>query len=94
MAPSEPEVKGDVTVPSDKDNVAPSIKSQNDGEAEITTGKGLDDDVVDDAAKYLANTAVSRFPPLTPEGEKKLRRKIDAWMIPLVRQQSISKVLN
>lgn len=39
----------------------------------------------DAAAQFLAT--VGPFPPMTPEEEKKLVRKIDRWMIPLVRCQ-------
>lgn len=59
--------------------------SHDQGETEITTAKTLDENVVDEAAKYLANTRDSQYPPLTPDREKKLRKKIDSWMIPLVR---------
>lgn len=38
---------------------------------------------VDQAAKFLAS--VGPFPPMTPEQEKVIVRKIDRWMIPLVR---------
>lgn len=47
--------------------------------------KNLDDRAVDEAARYLATTRGSQHSPLTPDKEKKLRRKIDSWMIPLVR---------
>ena len=36
----------------------------------------------DAAAKFLAT--VGPFPPMSPEQEKKLVRKIDFWMVPLV----------
>lgn len=36
----------------------------------------------DQAAEFLAS--VGPFPPMTPEQEKKLIRKIDIWMIPMV----------
>ena len=36
----------------------------------------------DQAARFLAT--VGPFPPMSPEQEKKLVRKIDRWMIPLV----------
>ncbi|KAK6421162.1 hypothetical protein LTR81_005837 [Elasticomyces elasticus] len=38
--------------------------------------------LVDDAAKFLASTA--SYPPMTEQQEKKLLRKIDRWMIPLL----------
>lgn len=44
--------------------------------------KPTDDVVLDDAAKYLANS--EEYPRMTPEQEKKIVKKIDAWMIPLV----------
>lgn len=37
----------------------------------------------DQAAQFLAG--VGPFPPMTSEQEKKLVRKIDRWMIPLVK---------
>ncbi|ROW03690.1 hypothetical protein VMCG_05357 [Cytospora schulzeri] len=58
------------------------IPSHGQGETEATGAKALNDTVVDDAAKYLANA--SQFVSLTPEREKKLRQKIDSWMIPLL----------
>lgn len=46
------------------------------------TSKTVDDGTLDEAAKYLANH--EEFGPMTPEQEKKIVKKIDAWMIPLV----------
>ncbi|ORY63838.1 major facilitator superfamily domain-containing protein [Pseudomassariella vexata] len=44
--------------------------------------KSVDDHALDEAAKYLANT--EEYAPMTPEQEKKIVKKIDAWMIPLL----------
>ncbi|KUI67176.1 Allantoate permease [Cytospora mali] len=63
-------------------DIVQQVPSHSQGEAEATGDKGMSDTVVDDAAKYLANA--SQFAPLTPEREDKLRKKIDAWMIPLL----------
>ncbi|KAI1473392.1 MFS general substrate transporter [Daldinia eschscholtzii] len=46
------------------------------------TAKTVDDRALDEAAKYLANH--EEFGPMTPEQEKKIVKKIDAWMIPLL----------
>lgn len=46
------------------------------------TSKTIDDGALDEAAKYLANH--EEFGPMTPEQEKKIVKKIDSWMIPLV----------
>ena len=50
------------------------------GTVDSTSGT---DDNLDEAARYLAQE-VSDFPPMTPEIEKKLVKKIDRWMIPIV----------
>lgn len=42
----------------------------------------VDDRALDEAAKYLANH--EEYGPMTPEQERKIVKKIDAWMIPLV----------
>lgn len=65
------------------DDTIHPVPSHGQGETEPTGDKALNDRVVDDAARYLASA--THFGPLTPEREKKLRKKIDAWMIPLVR---------
>ncbi|KAI1636246.1 major facilitator superfamily domain-containing protein [Biscogniauxia mediterranea] len=44
--------------------------------------KPTDDVVLDDAAKYLANS--EQYAPMTPEQERRIVKKIDAWMIPLL----------
>lgn len=46
------------------------------------TSKVVDDGTLDEAAKYLADH--EQYGPMTPEQEKKIVKKIDAWMIPLV----------
>ncbi|OTB01344.1 hypothetical protein M426DRAFT_75212 [Hypoxylon sp. CI-4A] len=46
------------------------------------TTKAVDDKALDEAAKYLANH--EQFGPMTPEQEKKIVKKIDSWMIPLL----------
>jgi hypothetical protein len=50
---------------------------------EIDESKLVDRRQLDDAAQYLAGH--DDFGPLTPEKEKAIVRKIDAWMIPLVK---------
>lgn len=40
---------------------------------------------MDEAAKWLASA--ESYPPMTPEQEKRLKKKIDGWMIPLVFPQ-------
>ena len=44
--------------------------------------KNVDDKNLDEAARYLVNT--EEYGPMTPEKEKKIVKKIDAWMIPIV----------
>ncbi|KAI1765290.1 MFS general substrate transporter [Hypoxylon sp. FL1150] len=44
--------------------------------------KTVDDRALDEAAKYLANH--EEFGPMTPEQEKKIVKKVDSWMIPLL----------
>lgn len=44
------------------------------------TGKDASDDKV---AQFVA--AHQDYPPMTPEMEKRIKKKIDAWIIPLVR---------
>lgn len=68
-----------------EDNTIHHTTSEGQGDVVSPTVKTLDNNVVDDAAKYLANTRDSQYPPMTPEREKKLKKKIDSWMIPLVR---------
>lgn len=66
------------------DDTIHPFPSHGQGESVLTGTKTFSDTVVDDAANYLANT--SQFAPLAPEREKRLLRKIDSWMIPLVRR--------
>lgn len=76
--------------PQDKgDRIFDHTPSNGQGETESTTARSLGDNTIDEAAKYLAKER--QYPPLTPEREEKLRRKIDSWMIPLVRFSSISQ---
>lgn len=60
------------------------VTSQSQGEVEDIVAKNTDDNTLDEAAKYLANANTGQHAPLTPEREKKLLRKIDSWIIPLV----------
>ena len=39
----------------------------------------------DKAAQFVAGH--QDYPPMTPEMEKRIKRKIDRWMIPLVRKK-------
>lgn len=66
------------------------VVSYSQGEAQDGTGSKLPEEAIDDAAKYLTDTRAEQFRPLTPEREKRLRKKIDSWMIPLVRYRSLS----
>ncbi|KAJ0317093.1 hypothetical protein Brms1b_005126 [Colletotrichum noveboracense] len=50
------------------------------GQSEMT--KAPQDGILDEAAEFLANA--NDYPPMTPEMEKKIVKKIDAWMIPLL----------
>lgn len=60
------------------------VLSYSQGEVQDGSGSKIPDDTTDDAAKYLTDTRPEQFQPLTPEREKRLRKKIDSWMIPLV----------
>jgi len=51
--------------------------------SEFDKSKHMDERQLDDAAQYLAGH--DEFGPLTPEKEKAIVRKIDAWMLPLVK---------
>lgn len=44
----------------------------------------------DQAAQFLAR--IGPFPPMAPEQEKKLVRKIDRWMVPMVRPTTRSSI--
>lgn len=66
------------------DDTIHPVPSHGRGESEATGPQASNDTAVDDAAKYLATA--SQFASLTPEREKKLRQKINLWMIPLVRK--------
>ncbi len=46
------------------------------------TTKTVDDEALDEAAKYLARQ--EQFGPMTAEQEKVIVKKIDSWIIPLV----------
>lgn len=49
----------------------------------VDAGKHDDASVpLDDAARFIAAHADS-YPPMTPEIEKRIKKKIDAWLIPL-----------
>lgn len=61
-------------------NVIHPSSSNIQGQSEIT--KAPQDGTLDEAAEFLANA--NNYPPMTPEMEKKIVKKIDAWMIPLV----------
>jgi hypothetical protein len=56
--------------------------SRGQGDTEEAGVKSLNDSELDEAARYLANGA--EYPPMTPEMEKRIVKKIDSWMIPLV----------
>ncbi|KAI8298537.1 hypothetical protein K4K61_011580 [Colletotrichum sp. SAR11_59] len=50
------------------------------GQSEVT--KAPQDGILDEAAEFLANA--NDYPPMTPEMGKRIVKKIDAWMIPLL----------
>lgn len=60
------------------------VLSYSPGEIKDSNGSKLPEEATDDAARYLSDTRAELFQPLTPEREKRLRKKIDSWMIPLV----------
>ncbi|OAA65593.1 allantoate permease [Niveomyces insectorum RCEF 264] len=51
--------------------------------AEPSKGMEPDAQILDVAAEYLAANA-SLYPPMTPEIERKIVRKIDSWIIPIL----------
>lgn len=67
------------------DNPIQPVTSAVEGETLKTT----DDRALDEAAKYLAHT--EGYGPMTPEKEKQIVKKIDAWMIPMVRADTSSE---
>ncbi|CAH0004485.1 unnamed protein product [Clonostachys byssicola] len=60
-------------------DIAPGAKDT--ANISVHNGKMDDDETRDQAAKFIA--AHADYPPMTPEMEKKIKRKIDAWLIPL-----------
>jgi hypothetical protein len=71
----------------DKDNaIQPQMSAQVVADDGIDNGKADASEANDAAALFLSS--VGPFPPMTPEEEKKLVRKIDRWMIPLVADQN------
>lgn len=84
--PPHSSTDGPASVPLDKKDIAiHPVTSQGQGEIQDDAETKLQEDVIDDAAKFLAGARAEQYPPLTPEREKRLRKKIDSWMIPLVR---------
>lgn len=79
-ASTEPKRDDADQLESGPDTVQPVV-SQTDGAAG-NLKEGLDGVELDDAARFLANA--EHFGPLTPEKEKKLRRKIDFILLPIV----------
>lgn len=72
-------------MPQDKsDTTVYPVLSYSQGEVQDGSGSKIPEEAADDAAKYLSDTRAQQFQPLTPEREKRLRKKIDSWMIPLV----------
>lgn len=47
----------------------------------VRNGKIESDEPADQAARFIA--AHADYPPMTPEMEKRIKKKIDAWIIPL-----------
>lgn len=74
---SETEKKGETHSSNDAVHPTASLDGIETGEIKGTSTRELDE-----AAKYLAGH--DEFGPLTPEMEKKLLKKIDAWILPLV----------
>lgn len=87
MAPPSPS-SADVPngIPQDKKSETSinPVLSYSQGEVQDGNGSKSPEEATDDAAKYLTDTRAEQFQPLTPEREKRLRKKIDSWMIPLV----------
>ncbi|KXH36163.1 hypothetical protein CNYM01_12079 [Colletotrichum nymphaeae SA-01] len=73
------EKKEDPSGHANENGIQPS-DSTTQGQSEIL--KSPRDGVLDEAATFLANA--DAFPPMTPEMEKNIVKKIDAWMIPLL----------
>ena len=59
--------------------VTPAGKVGDERDPSIKDGKTVSGD---DAVQFVA--AHQDLPPMTPEIEKRIKKKIDAWMIPLV----------
>lgn len=83
-SPSSKDVRNDTPQDKGETTIYP-VLSYSQGEIRDGSGSKLPEGVIDDAAKYLTDTRAEQFQPLTPEREKRLRKKIDSWMIPLVR---------
>lgn len=66
--------------PSDAEHGAPNDAVANSVVSVDLTRK---DDPEDRLAKFVAEH--QGYPPMTPEMEKRIKKKIDAWIIPLVR---------
>lgn len=85
MSPDETDIKGETAIQPVTSTQVGVVKD------DLDKGKAGASVADDPAAQFLAT--VGPFPPMTPEQEKKLVRKIDRWMIPLVRFQNDSLVL-
>lgn len=93
MAPPSPK-STDVPngIPQDKsETTIYPVLSYSQGQVQDGSGSKLPE-ATDDAAKYLTDTRAERFQPLTPEREKRLRKKIDSWMIPLVSTDNCQNI--
>lgn len=89
MSPPQQMPGKDASVPPDSKHADLHLAaSQIQGEVEEAAHKTPEDDNLDEAAKYLANASAGQYAPLTADREKMLRKKIDSWMIPLVRAYS------
>ncbi|KAI7773486.1 uncharacterized protein LA080_010562 [Diaporthe eres] len=85
MAPSPSSTDVPNGLPQDKsETIIYPVLSYSQGEVQDGSGSKLPEEATDDAAKYLSDTRAEQFQPLTPEREKRLRKKIDSWMIPLL----------
>lgn len=72
------------SISSVKDSKEPDIKTSEPTVVVAAESEPIQDDNLDEAAAYLAEH--TEFGPLTPELEKKLVRKIDMWIIPMVSE--------
>lgn len=78
-----------ITKDSKMDHIQPTTSTSRGETSEAI--KGVNDENLDEAARYLATT--EEYGPMTPEKEKKIVKKIDAWMIPIVSNRRTMRVV-